>query len=198
MKPKLYTAGWNLPGYLPEMDPTTFTTLADAVDYLAGEMAEHAESTATWAEEHDCDDVPCPTYGDDCPTNKAHDIEVAAECFRAALKDGDMGNGATFHGGDLAYWVHVDDYDGPIVFDDIDTVRVTKYAWPGGYRVWYLTEDGASLCAECVQAELTNVLDSHANDYRDGWNVVGHYTEADTDEAGPCGHCGRTADTDND
>lgn len=70
---------------------------------------------------------------------------------------------------------------------------VTKFAWPGGYRVWYVTHDGAGLCAECVETEKDQTLDP-TNDT--GWRVVGHYHEGESDEAGPCDHCERTADTD--
>ena len=70
---------------------------------------------------------------------------------------------------------------------------VSKFAWPGGYRIWFLTHDGADLCAECVEAEKDQTLDP-TNDT--GWRVVGHYHEGETDTAGPCDHCGREADTD--
>jgi len=73
--------------------------------------------------------------------------------------------------------------------------RVTKYAWPGGYRVWYITHDGADLCAECTEDNIDQTNDP-TNDT--GWRVEGYYTEADTDTAGPCDHCGRTSDTGND
>lgn len=35
-----YTAGWNVAGYLPETDPETFETLADAVAYLRDTVAQ--------------------------------------------------------------------------------------------------------------------------------------------------------------
>ena len=34
----MYTALWNMPGYLPEMEPATFDTLADACDFIMDEM----------------------------------------------------------------------------------------------------------------------------------------------------------------
>lgn len=39
-----YTAGWNMPGYLPETDPETFETLDDAAAYLR-------ETLARWLDE---------------------------------------------------------------------------------------------------------------------------------------------------
>lgn len=69
---------------------------------------------------------------------------------------------------------------------------VSRFAWPGGYRIWFITHDGADLCAECVQAESDQTLDP-TNDT--GWRVVGHYHEGEADTAGPCDHCGHEADT---
>lgn len=39
-----YTAGWNMPGYLPETDPETFDSLQDAAAYLR-------ETLARWLDE---------------------------------------------------------------------------------------------------------------------------------------------------
>lgn len=42
-----FTAGWSMPGCLPESAPVLFTSLDDAREYLADELdraAEHAES----------------------------------------------------------------------------------------------------------------------------------------------------------
>lgn len=38
-----FTAGWNMPGYLPESDPTIFTNLDDARAYLADELDRAAD-----------------------------------------------------------------------------------------------------------------------------------------------------------
>ena len=43
----MFTALWNLPGYLPEMEPATFDTLAEACDFIMDSADRHAE---------DCDD----------------------------------------------------------------------------------------------------------------------------------------------
>jgi len=82
---------------------------------------------------------------------------------------------------------------GIILFDHDG--RVTKYVWPGGYRVWYITHDGADLCAECVQENLELCSDSTADI---GWRIDGWYHEGAADSAGPCDHCGRIADIGND
>ena len=59
----LYVAGWNMPGYLPEMEPTVFDTEQDATayltyeinhfwdqDYLGGESGETID--ARWTDIH--------------------------------------------------------------------------------------------------------------------------------------------------
>ena len=33
-----YTAGWNMPGYLPEMEPAAFATRDEAVEFLRDEF----------------------------------------------------------------------------------------------------------------------------------------------------------------
>lgn len=76
-----------------------------------------------------------------------------------------------------------------IAFDDDG--GVTHFAWPGAYRVWYYTDDGGELCAECVQENLIQILTSDAGD---GWYVIAHGSEADSDTNGPCDHCNRHLD----
>jgi len=52
------------------------------------------------------------------------------------------------------------------------------------------------LCAECAEANRDQTLTTDGNIGGDmGWHVVGHYVECTVDAAGPCDHCGRTADT---
>lgn len=40
---KHYSAGFNMPGFMPDSDPCDFETLAEAVEYIAGEILESAE-----------------------------------------------------------------------------------------------------------------------------------------------------------
>ncbi len=83
-----YHAGHNMVGYLPESDVETFDNLAEAKSYAISELLFAADSTATWADEHDCDDIPCPTYGDDCPAQLASSLALAAEDVNLAGADG--------------------------------------------------------------------------------------------------------------
>ena len=72
-----FHAGHNDAGYLPESDPETFDTFEDAKRYMFGELLWAADNMASWADEHDCDDVPCPTYGDECPEQLASEVTLA-------------------------------------------------------------------------------------------------------------------------
>lgn len=40
---ELYAAGWNMPGYMPDSDPTVFLTVEAARDYIADEMDRAAD-----------------------------------------------------------------------------------------------------------------------------------------------------------
>lgn len=42
-----------------------------------------------------------------------------------------------------------------------------SYAWPGGYPVYHVTHDGASLCAKCANEN------GHRDGPEDGWLVIG-------------------------
>ncbi len=97
-----FHAGWNLPGYLPENDVECFDSFADAKQYMIDSMLHQADNTTSWAEEHDCDDVPCPTYGDSCPWQKAQDISNTAEELNL-----DNGPDWGAFAGDLGYWINV-------------------------------------------------------------------------------------------
>lgn len=49
-----------------------------------------------------------------------------------------------------------------------------SYAWPGGYPIYYVCHDGATLCPKCVnkyKKEIKSAIKS--GDKRDSWNVAG-------------------------
>lgn len=51
-------------------------------------------------------------------------------------------------------------------------VRNGPYAWPGGYPLFFICDDGGALCCKCVKTERRNILESIASDSRDGWRVT--------------------------
>ena len=72
-------SGHNMPGYMPENDVWTHATFEDAVVFMVEDLEHYADATETWVDEHDCDDIPCPTYGDDCAWNKAQNTRALVE-----------------------------------------------------------------------------------------------------------------------
>jgi hypothetical protein len=96
-----FHAGTNEPGYLPDDLPATFATWDEARRYVIGELLLDADNVASWNEPHDCDDVPCPTFGDDCTEGRASDLTNVAE-------DLNLSNGpdwSTITAG-RSYWIH--------------------------------------------------------------------------------------------
>lgn len=95
-------AGYNPAGYLPEAEPGTYGSFAEARDALAEDMDYHADNEASWDVEHDCDDVPCPAFGDACHLVRAADIVNERHEFEAA-------GGPEWSGfaNDTEYWVHL-------------------------------------------------------------------------------------------
>lgn len=69
-----------------------------------------------------------------------------------------------------------------------------RFAWPGGYAMGVITDDGGCLCAACVAKNLQAIEESLPED---GWHPAGAYvTDADDDgvDGNPptmCDHCYR-------
>jgi hypothetical protein len=60
--------------------------------------------------------------------------------------------------------------------------KFASYAWPGGYPIVHITDDGGCLCPKCANAE------GHTNDFSDGFRVVGSDINWE-DTALFCDHC---------
>lgn len=67
-------------------------------------------------------------------------------------------------------------------------VRQGPYAWPGGYPLFFICDDGAALCCKCVKSERRNILESIVHNQRDGWRVVGQDINWE-DPVLQCEHC---------
>lgn len=70
------------------------------------------------------------------------------------------------------------------------TLRAGPYAWPGGYPLALLCDDGESLCFDCGHSEAHQIIRSIRDKARDGWRVTGcfvHWEGAPID----CAHCGK-------
>lgn len=80
----------------------------------------------------------------------------------------------------------------------IEKVATERFAWPGGYALGLVMDDGACLCGACVAAEKDRILESTRNKDGDGWTAEGVFhadaDDARDDESHPpttCDHCGR-------
>ncbi len=71
-----------------------------------------------------------------------------------------------------------------IMMLDSKPSEVVRYAWPGGYPVFYVTNDGGALCPGCVQDELEQCCDPDAH----GWHVVAHDANWENPDL-YCDHC---------
>ncbi len=65
------------------------------------------------------------------------------------------------------------------------------YAWPGGYDMFYIMDDGGTLCAKCMNDESNPIhfegdLEDNSND---GWKVIGVSATCNTDSEVRCDHC---------
>lgn len=70
------------------------------------------------------------------------------------------------------------------------TLRNGAYAWPGGYPLYFICDDGAALCFACGHKEARNILQSIHWKQRDGWRVVAtdiNYEDTDL----YCDHCSK-------
>ena len=68
-------------------------------------------------------------------------------------------------------------------------VRKECYAWPGGYPLALVMDDGGLLCPACVASEFSRISWSHRNACSDGFRPSGILCGADTDSEMRCDHC---------
>jgi len=67
-----------------------------------------------------------------------------------------------------------------------------KYAWPGGYELFGICNDGAVLCCDCMKKEYFQIAYSRKNSINDGWRVLSVDCEANYDSYIYCEHCNKT------
>lgn len=70
------------------------------------------------------------------------------------------------------------------------TLRNGAYAWPGGYPLYLLTDDGAALCFDCGRKEARQIMAAIGEHRRDGWRVVACDVNYEDNEL-HCDHCSR-------
>jgi hypothetical protein len=71
-----------------------------------------------------------------------------------------------------------------------ETLRAGPYAWPGGYPLILVCDDGGILCFDCGRSEASQILRAIRGNESSGWRVI----DCQTHDEGPdeeCAHCGR-------
>lgn len=53
------------------------------------------------------------------------------------------------------------------------TLRAGPYAWPGGYPMFLITDDGATISFDGARRKFRSIAASIRDKARDGWRVVG-------------------------
>lgn len=66
-----------------------------------------------------------------------------------------------------------------------DKNKFARYAWPGGYEIFYITHDGGLLCADCATEHIYLMEDGYSD-----WTVEGCIHASETDSELRCEHCG--------
>lgn len=61
-----------------------------------------------------------------------------------------------------------------------------NHAWPGAYVISYYTDDGESLCGDCMDNEHEVV---HFDEPNDGWRIIGADILEETETDIRCAHC---------
>ena len=60
-----------------------------------------------------------------------------------------------------------------------------RYAWPGGYPLFAVTDDGAALCPDCCKTEYRQIAESIPGD---GWHTIRIDINYEDDDLF-CDHC---------
>lgn len=52
------------------------------------------------------------------------------------------------------------------------TLRAGRFAWPGGYPMYFMMSDGESMSFESARREFRQIVEAIQNKSSDGWRVV--------------------------
>lgn len=75
-----------------------------------------------------------------------------------------------------------------------NALRSGPYAWPGGYPLFFICDDGGALCCKCARSEARRIMESVRDRQSDGWRVVGMDINWENVEA-HCDHCNGTIES---
>jgi hypothetical protein len=68
------------------------------------------------------------------------------------------------------------------------------YAWPGGYDIAGVADDGELICAQCIRSEYKLIMSATRYQRNDGWRIIGYQTSDWMENGETCAHCGRLLD----
>jgi hypothetical protein len=54
-----------------------------------------------------------------------------------------------------------------------EQLKAGAHAWPGGYPLYFITNDGGALSFDAAKENRELITESIADDCNDGWQVVG-------------------------
>ena len=70
-----------------------------------------------------------------------------------------------------------------------------KYAWPGGYPLFIVCDDGAALCPDCAKKEYRQIAHDTVKNWRGtGRNAIGAEINWE-DTSLYCDHCGNSIES---
>lgn len=69
-----------------------------------------------------------------------------------------------------------------------NALKAGPYAWPGGYPLFFICDDGAALCCKCAKTEAVGIMRSIQQKARDGWYVTGQDVNWEDPDLF-CDHC---------
>ena len=68
------------------------------------------------------------------------------------------------------------------------------YAWPGGYPMFAITNDGGCLCKSCASENAALIIRATVGKFADGWQIVGvDVNWEDTNLI--CDHCNQSIES---
>ena len=73
------------------------------------------------------------------------------------------------------------------ILDIKNTIR-NPYAWPGGYPLYMIADDGGCICTNCAKDNFKLIADSVIRGISDGWKVVAIDINYEDDSL-HCGNC---------
>jgi len=71
-----------------------------------------------------------------------------------------------------------------------DALRAGPYAWPGGYPIYFIADDGEAISYDAAKSEAKLIISAIRNRLNDGWRVVGVDINYEDDEL-TCAHTGK-------